>query len=85
MDPIIKPGPAPSRGGTSHPCTIRLTDAELAEARELPGVDLGSKIRGAIRWRYLVQIGDIAVSPNCDRDQIAALTEALTAPFVGQE
>lgn len=71
-------GPPPTRGETSHPHSVRLTPTELADAHALPGADFGAKVRGAIRFTRLVQIGDIAVSPNCDARMIAALTTALS-------
>ena len=70
----MKPGPPPTRGETSHPLTVRLTPGELASLDRQPGQTRGDK------FRRLIQIGDIAVSDNCDAHQIAALTAALSQP-----
>ena len=70
----IVPGPLPSRGETSRPYTFRLTPDEFAKLDALPGATRGDK------FRRLIQIGDIAVSDNCDAHQIATLAEALSQP-----
>ena len=57
-----------------------LAATEYADAQALPGADFGERVRGAIRFTRLVQIGDVYVSPNADVHMIAALTAAPRLP-----